>query len=110
LALVQSALADDSETTAILVRSREHLSAIVAQLRRAGLRFRAIEIERLAERQIVQDLLALTRALLHPAQRTAWLAILRAPWCGLRLADLHVLAAQHLDVAIWDLLQNDAEL
>jgi len=79
-------------TVAILVRSRSHLERIVPKLKDGGLRFRAIEIEQLGHRQVVQDLLALTRALSHPADRLAWLACLRAPWCGLTLADLHALA------------------
>ena len=79
---------------AVLVRARDHLAALVAEIRRhwPDLRFQAVEIENLAERQVVQDLLALTRALHHRADRVNWLAILRAPWCGLALADLHALA------------------
>ena len=68
---------------AILVRNRSHLDHIVPALKQAGIRYRAVEIERLGEKQVVQDLYALTRALAHPADRTAWLAVLRAPWCGL---------------------------
>ena len=65
---------------------------IVPQLNAASSRFAPIEIEPLGHRQVVQDLLALTRALAHPADRIAWLAVLRAPWCGLTLADLAALA------------------
>jgi len=81
-----------AESTAILVRGRSHLREIVPRLKQAGIAFRAIEIDRLDDRPVVQDLLALTRALAHGGDRLAWLAILRAPWCGLRLADLLAIA------------------
>lgn len=80
------------KTIAILVRSRTHLIAIIPALKKANLAFRALDIEPLSTRPVIQDLLALTRALLHPGDRVAWLAILRAPWCGLTLSDLLVIA------------------
>ena len=80
-------------TKAILIRNRAHLDEIVPALKEAGVRFRAVDIEQLGEKQVVQDLYALTRALLHHADRVAWLAVLRAPWCGLTLADLLALSS-----------------
>ncbi len=102
--------ADPARHIAVLVRARDHLSALVAAIRRhgAGWRYSAVEIEPLAGRQVVQDLISLTRALHHRADRLHWLAILRAPWCGLRLADLHALAADDQQSTIWSLLY-DAE-
>ncbi len=91
----------------ILVRGRTHLLEIVPRLKRAGLKFRAIEIEPLASRQAVQDLWALTRALVHPADRVAWLALLRAPWCGLSLVDLEALVGPAPHRAVWDLMMDD---
>jgi ATP-dependent exoDNAse (exonuclease V) beta subunit len=95
---------------AVLVRARKHLHALVAAARRAGVAFEAVEIEALAERQPVQDLLALTRALFHRADRVAWLAILRAPWCGLQLADLFALAGDDHDATLWQLMQDEERL
>jgi ATP-dependent helicase/nuclease subunit A len=97
---------------AVLVRARSHLEALVAEIRRnrPQLRFQAVEIECLGRRQAVQDAMALTRAMLHRADRVHWLAILRAPWCGLSLADLHALAANDKVSTVWRLMQDEARV
>lgn len=73
---------------AVLVRSRTHLPELVEALREKGIKYRAVKTDRLSDRPLVRDLEALRTALTDRADRTAWLAILRAPWCGLALADL----------------------
>ncbi len=77
---------------AILVRGRAHLREILPALRAHSLPWQARDIDPLASAMPVIDLVSLTRALLNPADRIAWLAILRAPWCGLDLADLLTIA------------------
>jgi ATP-dependent exoDNAse (exonuclease V) beta subunit len=77
---------------AILARARKSLAPIAAALREASIPFRAVELEELQNRPEIIDALALARALLNPHDRVAWLGVLRAPWCGLSLADLHTLA------------------
>lgn len=97
---------------AVLVRSRSHLKELVSEIRRnhPALKFQAVEIEHLNERQTVQDALSLVCALHHRADRTHWLNVLRAPWCGLTLADLHALAADNHRATIWQLMQDKARL
>jgi ATP-dependent helicase/nuclease subunit A len=89
---------DPDETVAVLVRSRTHASAILAELdkrKRTDQRFRyqAIKFTPLADTTLIQDLVSLTLALIQPADRLAWLATLRAPYIGLNLADLDELVA-----------------
>ncbi len=94
----------ERRNVALLVRSRSVLPPILAALRRRGVEYRGVELDSLAERAVARDLLALARALLHPADRTAWLAVLRAPWCGLALADLHALCAGDEDSPVASLI------
>ena len=91
-AAVADAIERAEGKVAILVRRRADAHAIVAELNRRKIGFQAVEMDPLAERSIIQDLRALTRALLHPADRVAWLSILRAPWCGLELVELSRIA------------------
>jgi len=118
---------DPSATIAVLGRTRASFHKIVPQLRESGLRFLAIGIEELGCRPVVQDLLVLTRALAHLADRLAWLAVLRAPWCGLTLSDFNVLISTQTtndsDIenigensfresrhTVWELLNDEARL
>ena len=96
-----------SDSIAILVRARTHLGAITPLLAQRKISFRAVEIEPLGTRPVIQDLLTLTRALRHQADRVAWLALLRAPWCGLRLADLLALGGDSGNKTIWQCLRDD---
>ena len=102
-------ITNPNKKIAVLVRSKKHLTALVTKLRRehTDIQFQAVEIEALQGRQIVQDLLALTHAMHHRADRVHWLAIMRAPWCGLTLHDLYMLAGSNHHATIWSLMQND---
>ncbi|MEO7773713.1 MAG: 3'-5' exonuclease, partial [Steroidobacteraceae bacterium] len=105
LGIVRQARARDAGASmAILVASRRHAAVIAATLRAAGVPVRGIDLEPLATRPAVRDLTALTRALLRPADRSSWLAVLRAPWCGLSLVDLTALCAS--DALITELLRE----
>jgi ATP-dependent exoDNAse (exonuclease V) beta subunit len=93
---------------AVLVRARTHARDIAAALRDREVAFHAVEIEPLHDRSTVRDIIALSCALLHLGDRTSWLAVLRAPWAGLGLADL-LLISQAAPL-VWDALADDAVL
>ena len=88
---------DPDYKAAIIVRARSHLADILPALKARGIPFRAVKLDPLASRPVVQDLLALARAIGFAADRAALLAVLRSPVCGLTLADLHALAGDGAD-------------
>ena len=95
---------------AVLVRSRTHLPRLLAQLRRSGIAYRAVEIDRLTDLPEIIDILALTRAIVHRSDRLAWLALLRSPWAGLDWSDLHTLVTGATKATAWELLQDEKRL
>lgn len=95
------------QTIAILVRNKSHAAPVIAELQRRGIRFQAVDLDTLGERSAVRDLEALTRALLHPEDRTAWLAVCRAPWAGATLAQLAAGELPERVVAALDAARRD---
>lgn len=106
----QAQRVDPTGSIAILVRSRNHLVEILPALREEGIAYQGIDLERLGNRSIIQDLRALTEALLHLGDRVAWLSILRCPWINLSLADILVLAQAAGSQPIWGALNRYATL
>ncbi|HET9693575.1 MAG TPA: UvrD-helicase domain-containing protein, partial [Steroidobacteraceae bacterium] len=109
--IVERRLGESADArVAILVQGRGHLLEIVQELSQRGIPFQATDIDPLGARPAVLDLLALTRAVAHPGDRAAWLGVLRAPWCGLRLGDLHALLGDDRHAAVPRLLQQPTRL
>jgi ATP-dependent exoDNAse (exonuclease V) beta subunit len=100
---------EQPSTIVVLVRSRTHLPELVEALRAAQIDYRAVKTDRLANRPLVRDLEALRTALTNLADRTAWLAVLRAPWCGLALADLLELCRGDERATVIELLRERVE-
>ena len=97
-------------TIAVLVSARAHAGAISAELSAAGVECVGVKIVPLAALSVIRDLLALTRALHHLADRAAWLVVLRAPWCGATLASLAALSARHDPLLVWEALADPTRL
>lgn len=90
--IVQLLDAYPDDTIAILVRSRSQLATLIKVLRKKDIPFQGVDIEKLNELDHIKDVWSLTQALLMPANRLAWLSLLRAPWAGIALIDLYHLA------------------
>ena len=102
--------ADPEAHVAVLVAAHAHAVPIVTALRAAGVDIRGVDLVPLAERPIVRDLVQLTRALYDLGDRGAWLAVLRAPWCGASLAALTALSSLDESPVIWESLNDSARL
>lgn len=95
-----------NQTIAILVRARSHLTEITQLLARAKVAYQAVELEPLIHRPVIQQLMILVRATLHPADSMAWLALLHAPYCGFSLKDITRIRESAPDRALFENLSD----
>ncbi len=97
-------------TVAILVVSRSHAPPIMAALANAQVDTIGVDLVPLRDLAIVRDLVALLKALHHTGDRTAWLAVLRAPWCGLSLPTLTELSQRGDAQLLWEAVFDSVRL
>jgi ATP-dependent exoDNAse (exonuclease V) beta subunit len=94
---------------AVLVQARAHAVPIAAALQAAGIAVRGLRLEPLRERAVARELVSLARALQHAGDRSAWLALLHAPSCGLSLPQLQELCEGE-GATLWELIGDAAYL
>lgn len=80
--------AKSSGKIAILVRNRSHLQNIIPKLQQNNINFSSSALTPLAMHPHINDILSLTRVILHLDDKIAWLALLRSPYIGLKLSDI----------------------
>ena len=95
---------------AVLVAARTHAQRIVAALHEHDIDAIGVDLVPLREVPVVRDLVALARALYDLGDRTAWLAVLRAPWCGASLTSLTGLSRRNDTLLVWEALRDEARL
>ena len=97
------------DQVAVLGRSRSHLQPVISVLKENRIVFHAQDLDSLASSPVIADLLTLCRALGNNADRLAWMALLRAPWCGLQLADLLIVSGLGVHpryTSLWTVLKE----
>jgi ATP-dependent helicase/nuclease subunit A len=91
---------------AVLTRTRLTIKEILREMQHKEIPFEAIGIDQVKDEQIYQDIMSLTKALYRLDDKTHWIAILRAPWCGLDLKSLSLLFEYNHDKDAWDIIND----
>lgn len=101
---------DPRASIAVLVASRSHAAPIMTGLEARKIDAVGVDLVPLRELSVVRDLVALIQATSHLGDRTAWLAVLRAPWCGLSLAALTALSRRRDTLLVWEAMADEQRL
>jgi ATP-dependent helicase/nuclease subunit A len=103
-------LTEPQASIAVLVASRSHAAPIITGLEAQKIDAVGVDLVPLRELSIVRDLVALLQATSHLGDRTAWLALLRAPWCGLTLETLTILSRRRDTKLVWEAMADEQRL
>tara|TARA_B110000483_G_scaffold70401_3_gene87931 strand:- start:24375 stop:27821 length:3447 start_codon:yes stop_codon:yes gene_type:complete len=114
---IEKQLAAGAQSIAILVRYRSHLRDLVPVLKQRNIPWQAQKIELLGQRMHVLDMHSLVRALHSPADRIAWLSLLRTPMLALDMSDLYQLCnansknlSDDLSKDLWTRIDSSTEI
>ncbi|AIL33223.1 UvrD-helicase domain-containing protein [Basilea psittacipulmonis] len=88
-------LSSKNKSTAILVRSRTHITPLLPEFQKRGIPINCVDLLSLWDYPEVIDIVQLIKALVQINDRIAWASLLRSPLCGLDMATLTKLLDNH---------------
>jgi ATP-dependent helicase/nuclease subunit A len=95
LDILEEAKQENPKTIAILVRSRRQIAPIIEALEAHAYTYQGLDLKPISQNRMIRDLWILTKVLIHPGHRTHELALMRSPFIGLGIEELHLLANLH---------------
>ena len=101
---------DPEASIAVLVAAHAHALPVIEALNAAGVESLGVDLVPLRERSVVRDLVQLATAVCDLADRSAWLGVLRAPWCGATLATLSALSGLNDRLLVMEALRDRRRL
>lgn len=101
---------DPQGSVAVLVAAHAHALPVIEALHGAGIESVGVDLVPLRERTVVRDLVQLASAVCDLADRTAWLGVLRAPWCGATLPTLSAFSGLNERLQVIEALKDPRRL
>jgi len=108
--IVLTAQAQNISSLAILVKSRGQLAPILNALKQNQIAFQGVDLMPLGKKTFIRDVWNITQLLLNPDNRVNELAVLRGPFVGITLTELHQLANLQKKTSLIQTLTNPVNL
>jgi ATP-dependent exoDNAse (exonuclease V) beta subunit len=89
--IIKQAHTEKIESIAILVKNRKQLPAILEALQQHQLSFQGVDLIPLGQKSLIKDVWSIVQLLINPQHKINELSVLRGPFIGLSLEELHLL-------------------
>ena len=99
-----------NDQIAVLVRSRSHLFSLTDQLDQQDIRYACQDLDSVNKHRDVSDFVQLIRALYHPYDRVAWIAVLKSAFVGILWEDIVQLLLDSKDLSVLQCMRDHERL
>lgn len=104
--IIQEAQGQQVKSLAILVKNRNQLAPILQALQSEKISYQGLDLHPLGQLPHIRDIWNLCQLILDPMQRLPECVVLRSPWVGLSLDELHTLVNLNHKASLCSLIKH----